>query len=207
MENKNTTKHNSTNVYIKNILLIIFVCALLVAITLFALKIYTKHNESVTIPPIKGLQIEEAAKILKNSDLKYEVVDSIYLEKGVPGAIQDQIPREKSNVKKGRTVFLIIQAKTPQLMIMPELRDYSLRQAEAQLNALGFNKITIETAPSRYQGLVVSLEYNGQPVKEGQKIPKGSALKIIVGSGNEDELPQDSITENVNDTIKNLFLE
>lgn len=191
---ENTLKKILTNIYVRNILMMIAVVVVLIAVVLLFLNIYTRHNESVVVPQVTGLQIEEAGSILNSSDLKYEIIDSIFRSGGVPGAIIDQVPKEKVNVKFGRTIYLIIQAKTEQMVEVPELRDYSQRQAEAQLNSLGFTKILIQYVPSAYTGLVVSVSYKGKVLQPGQKIPKGSTLTMTVGGGGE-SLEGDSIEE------------
>jgi beta-lactam-binding protein with PASTA domain len=171
------------NTYVKNLLLMLVIVALIIAGTLIGLNHYTRHNQSITVPSLKGLQIEEASAILHSSMLDYEVVDSIFEQRGVPGSILEQVPKEASKVKEGRTIYLIVQAKSEQLVTLPGLADYSQRQAEALLNALGFTNIKIEETPSEYRGLVQSVEYKGVAVYAGQKIPKGAFLRMRVGDG------------------------
>lgn len=171
------------------------VAVALIVVVLIALNFYTKHNESITVPSVKGLQAEEAMNILRSSDLGYEISDSVYQAEGVPGSVIEQVPLGESNVKKGRTVFLIVKARGVQMVPIPELKDFSRRQAEAQLNSLGFTKITIEEVPAAYKGLVISLSYRGKEVSAGQKIPKGASLVLTVGGGGGDTQPADSAAE------------
>lgn len=182
------------NIYVKNVLMMIGAFVGLVIIVLFLLNFYTKHNESITVPTVKGLQVQDAAGILESSDLRYEISDSIFQAEGAPGSIIEQIPKEQSKVKKGRTVFLVIKAKGAQLVSVPELKDYSRRQAEAQLASLGFNKVTIQEVPAAYKGLVISISYRGKQLTPNQKIPKGSPLVMTVGAGG-DISEGDSISE------------
>lgn len=182
------------NIYVKNVLMMIGAFVGLVVIVLFLLNFYTKHNESITVPTVKGLQVQDAAGILESSDLRYEISDSIFQAEGAPGSIIEQIPKEQSKVKKGRTVFLVIKAKGVQLVSVPELKDYSRRQAEAQLASLGFNKVTIQEVPAAYKGLVISISYRGKQLTPNQKIPKGSPLVMTVGAGG-DISEGDSISE------------
>ena len=73
------------NIYVKNVLMMIGAFVGLVIIVLFLLNFYTKHNESITVPTVKGLQVQDAAGILESSDLRYEISDSIFqAEKDVP---------------------------------------------------------------------------------------------------------------------------
>lgn len=171
------------NIYVKNLLLMLVILLILIFGALFWLSKYTKHGQKIVVPAVRGLQVEEAAAILRASNLNYEVVDSIYEKRGVPGGILEQVPRENTNTKEERTVYLIVQAKAEQLVSIPDLADYSQRQAEALLNALGFTNIKIEEVPSAYKGLVISVEYKGVALRSGQKIPKGSVLRMKVGDG------------------------
>lgn len=58
------------------------------------------------------------------------------------------------------------------MIAIPELKDVSRRQAEAQLNSLGFTRITIEEVPAAYKGLVISVSYRGKNIVLGQKFQK-----------------------------------
>ena len=194
MKKENIISRLLKNIYVKNVLMMIGAFVGLVIIVLFLLNFYTKHNESITVPTVKGLQVQDAAGILESSDLRYEISDSIFQAEGAPGSIIEQIPKEQSKVKKGRTVFLVIKAKGVQLVSVPELKDYSRRQAEAQLASLGFNKVTIQEVPAAYKGLVISISYRGKQLTPNQKIPKGSPLVMIVVAGG-DISEGDSITE------------
>ncbi len=203
MDKKNVVSRFISNIYVKNILLMIIVSCVLVAIVLFILNVYTRHNESVDVPAVKGLQIEEARGILNSASLECEVVDSIFVTGGIPGAVIEQTPKEASKVKEGRTVFLTIQAKGVQMVAIPELKDYSRRQAEAQLNSLGFNKIVIDEVPSAYAGIVISISYKGKELSPNQKVPKGATLRMTVGAGGESGL--DSIPEQETNIDESFF--
>ena len=132
MKKQNFLSRFLANVYVKNLLLMAGVALALIIVVLTALRFYTKHNESITVPAVKGLQAEEAMNILRSSGLGYEISDSVYQAEGVPGSVIEQVPVGKSNVKKGRTVFLIVKARGVQMIAIPELKDVSRRQAEAQ---------------------------------------------------------------------------
>lgn len=204
-EKKNILQRILSNIFVKNILLMIVVAVALVGIVLFGLNSYTRHGEFIKVPSVKGLQVEEANGILKASGLTYEISDSLYQNKGVPGAIIEQTPKENSNIKSGRTIFLTIQAKGEQMIPIPELKDFSTRQAEAQLHSLGFRNILIEEVPSAYAGIVISVSYKGKELTPNQKVPKGAPLRMVVGAGGE--IPVDSISPIENISIEESFLE
>ena len=205
MEKRSIVNKIWSNIYVKNILLIFGVFILLIILVLFGLKFYTKHSESIAVPLVKDLQVEDAAGILRSADLGYDIIDSLYQSGGTPGAILEQVPKAGSKVKKGRSIYLIVQAKNQQMVEIPLLEDFSQRQAEAQLNALGFNKIVIEEAPSSFRGIVLSISYKGKTLRAGQKVPKGSVLRMIVGAGGE--IHNDSISNEEAPEIDKSFFE
>lgn len=182
-----------SNVYVRNIAAMIVIAIVLIGITLFFVNKYTRHNEAIEVPDLKGLQVEDAAAMISAKNMKYEIVDSIFQKDGVPGSILEQIPSGKSSVKHGRTIYLTIQAKNEPLVAIPDLEDASLRQAETLLNALGIYQINIVSVPSEFQDLVYGVEYNGSPLKGGQKIPKGSTVTLKVGNGNGSDASTDSL--------------
>ena len=55
-------------------------CALVFG-TLKWLDSYTRHNEAVVVPDVKGLGMEEAAEFFKNSNLRYNVIDSVFFKR------------------------------------------------------------------------------------------------------------------------------
>ncbi|HCO66723.1 MAG TPA: PASTA domain-containing protein [Dysgonomonas sp.] len=182
-----------SNALIKNILIMAVLSLVLIFITLYILQVYTRHNHSAVVPELKGMQVSDAAAIVKAAKLDYEVVDSLYQDDGVPGAILEQIPKGASKVKEGRTIYLTIQSVNEPFVAVPDLENASLRQSETSLRTLGFNNITIEYIPSEYRDLVYSIEYDGKVLGAGQKIPKSSRITIKVGDGNSPFSSGDSL--------------
>ncbi|MDD2797884.1 MAG: PASTA domain-containing protein [Bacteroidales bacterium] len=167
----------------KNILWAIGIGLTLVIALLIWLNIYTLHNESITVPDLRGLSVENASLILKNKNLRFEIVDSVFVKGKAPGAIVEQIPAPESNVKEGRIVFLSINGLTTKKVQVPDVRDQSSRQAEATLTAVGFEVAEIVEVSSEYKDLVVDIIYNKQKVMPGQKLPMGSKLILNIGDG------------------------
>ena len=93
------------NPYVLNLLLAVVVACALVFGTLKWLDSYTRHNEAVVVPDVKGLGMEEAAEFFKNSNLRYNVIDSVFSKDVKPGAIVELVPMAGSKVKEGRIVF------------------------------------------------------------------------------------------------------
>ena len=170
------------NNILKNLTMIVITGGLLVILTLVFLHIYTRHGQNIVVPKLEGLQINEANTILNAKGLHIEIVDSIYSRDAVPGAILDQSPKANNKVKEGRSIYVTVYSKSPQQIVVPELVNYSTRQALALLNSLGFTQISIEEVPYEYSGLVLAVEYHGRAIAPDEKIPAGSPLNLVVSS-------------------------
>ena len=182
MSKKQAKKPLLGNSILKNLAMIFITGGLLVILTLVFLHIYTRHGQNIVVPKLEGLQINEANTILNAKGLNIEVVDSIYNRDAVPGAILDQTPKSNNKVKEVRSIYVTVYSRNPQQVVVPELVDYSTRQALALLNSLGFTHISLEEVPSEYSGLVLAVEYHGRTLAPDEKIPAGSPLNLIVSN-------------------------
>ena len=154
------------------------------------LDTYTHHGESIIVPNINGLPLEEAGKELSKKNLELEVVDSNY-EKGMPaGAVLEQKPVAGAKVKIGRTIYLTINTgEIPKVAIPDIIDNSSYRQAEARLRAMGF-KLTEPEYIEGEKDWIYGVKYNGKELTSGEKIPREAVLTLCVG---DDELKGDSI--------------
>lgn len=181
------------NPYVLNLLLAVVVACALIYGTLVWLDKYTRHNEAVVVPDVKGLKIEEAAEFFKNNNLRYNVIDSVFSKDVDPGAIVELVPSAGSKVKEGRIVFITVNALTSQMATIPEVEDLSFRQAYALLKARGFEKVEIEYVPGGFKDLAVSVDLRGRTLAKGEHVPLTAPLVLKVSSGDA-ELPTDSLS-------------
>ena len=151
---------------------------------------YTHHGESIIIPNINGLPLEEAGKELVKKNLEFEVIDSNYV-KGMPaGAVLEQNPIAGAKVKIGRTIYLTINTgEIPKIAIPDIIDNSSYRQAEARLRALGF-KLTAPEIISGEKDWVYAVKCLEKELTNGEKIPRESVLTLIIG---DDEIKTDSL--------------
>lgn len=154
------------------------------------LDVYTHHGESIIVPNVNGLPLEQAEHELTKKHLKVVVVDSNYV-KGMPaGAILEQKPAGGAKVKLGRSVYLTINTgEVPKVAIPDIIDNSSFRQAEARLRALGF-KLTEPEYIEGEKDWIYGVKYNGKELTSGEKIPREAVLTLCVG---DDELKGDSI--------------
>ena len=181
------------NPYVLNLLLAVVVTCGLIYGALKWLDHYTRHNEAVVVPDVKGLKIEEAAEFFKNNNLRYNVIDSVFSKDVEPGAIVELSPLAGSKVKEGRIVFITVNALTSQMATIPEVEDLSFRQAYALLKARGFENVEIEYVPGDFKDLAVSVDLRGRALAKGEHVPLTAPLVLKVSSG-EAEMHPDSLS-------------
>jgi len=144
----------------------------------------TNHGESITVPDLKGMKIEELQSFLSDHDLRYEVSDSAYSEDQSPLSVLIQFPKAGAKVKENRMIYVTVNQITPPTVPLPDLVDRSRINAEVVLksNELKRGKITLE--PSQFLNLVIEMRYHGAVIKAGTRLPKGSVIDLVVGDGN-----------------------
>lgn len=186
MDKKNNLRNNSLFGFVlKTILKAAAIVLALLGATLLLLHFYTKHGQSEKVPKLKDLPIQEAINTIHQHNLKYEIIDSVYVKDKKPGTIIEQNPAANTVVKPLRTIYLIINAKAVRQIPLPDLRDLSLRQAEAIAKSVGIHVSGVEYIASEYKDLILDVKHNGQSLAIGAKIPEGSAITLIAGNGLE----------------------
>lgn len=187
MDFKKFWKESIGGFVLKRILLAIIIFVALVWLTLIGVDFYTHHGESEIVPDLRGLYVEEADLLLTNHGLYPQVIDSVFVRDKKLGTIIEQIPPVNSTVKRNRPIYLIINSRQVRKVPMPDVNDVSYRQADAMLKAIGLSVSSVEYSPSEYKDLVIAVKYRGQNIPAGARVPEGSSLVLVVGSGLGDE--------------------
>ena len=157
---------------------------------------YTMHGESVEVPEVKGMMINDAEYALDDVELVAVVVDSAYVRTQPAGVVLEQRPAPGSRVKSGREIYLTINQKQTPMNTIPDIAgNCSRREAEARLRALGFKIGPIELVPGD-PDWVIALRVNGREVYAGERVPSDAPVVLVVGSSElntDDELFGDSL--------------
>jgi eukaryotic-like serine/threonine-protein kinase len=174
---------------------VIIVIVLLSAIAYFYVYLpnYTNHGETITVPSLEGMHMDELEEFLVKRNLRYEVSDSSYTDNFPALTILSQYPKAGSRVKKNRKIYLTVNRVAPPSVPAPALVDRSLINAEAVLrsNELKRGKIIFKNHP--FFNLVLEMRYNGEKIDAGERIPKGSVIDLVVGDGGK----KDFLTPNL----------
>ncbi|MBD3591107.1 PASTA domain-containing protein [Bacteroides sp. GM023] len=176
-----------------NIIAMIVVVVVMVFGVLKWLDIHTHHGETVMVPDVKGMTVEEATKMFRNHGLVCVISDTKYVKDKAAGIILDLKPGAGDKVKEGRTVYLTVNTLDIPLRVIPDVADNSsLRQAEAKLQSAGFKLTEIQLVHGE-KDWVYGVKYQGRQLTTGEKVPVGASLTLMVGNGAGDMAEEDSI--------------
>lgn len=161
--------------------------AIIIVVSL-SLGFYTRHNEEVTIPNIRGMKVDKAIDKLSTSDLQYEIVDSVYRNDIDHGVVIETSPKEGANVKVGRKIYIIINSFAPMHRKIPRIENMSSRQAIAQLNSLKFYNIKVKEVVGDFDNLCIRIEtQDGKIVPTGKDLSVDTPLVLVVSKIPSDE--------------------
>ena len=152
------------------------------------LDVWTRHDDTITVPPVKTLSYGEAAARLDQHGLVAVLSDSVYDKSTRPGTVIDQNPKVGTIVKEGREIYLTINAFSPKMVSLPTLTDISLRQAKSILEGLEIKKVVEKRVPSDFKDLVLTVRYKGTRLSPGARVPVNATIELEVGEGKAEEL-------------------
>ena len=167
-----------------NLLLIVILCGVLLWLTFRMLDRYTRHGKVYIMPDFVGQDFQQV-KHDNSKDFNFILIDSVYPKGQQPGSIYQQDPLPGSKIKKGRNVYAIIVAVTPEKTVMPNLKGISLREAIGRLESSGLDVDHLEYVTYSYKNNVIDQYYLGQPIEKGTELVKGSKITLHVGIGDD----------------------
>lgn len=167
-----------------NLLIILGLCVVLIWLTFRMLDRYTRHDKVYTMPDFVGQDYREVKREYAK-DFHFILIDSVYPKGQQPGSIYQQDPLPGSKIKKGRNVYAIIVAVTPEKTVMPNLKGISLREAIGRLESSGLEVDHLDYVNYSYKNNIIEQYFQGQPVAEGTELVKGSKIVLSVGIGDD----------------------
>ena len=158
--------------------------ALIVSIGLFfSLAIYTEHGETVSVPDFTGISVKDIEAFADTTEIEYEVVDSLYSDEIPKGTVADQEPKPGYKVKRGRKIYLTVNAMLARQVAMPDVRNLSLRQAKAVLESVGLVLGGLEYQPDIAKNAVLDQRVRGRSVSKGKTVFVGTVVDLVLGDG------------------------
>lgn len=144
---------------------------------------YTRHGKELNVPNFKGMTLMDIDSAGYFSQFDFFVIDSLYAEGAKKGSVIIQDPIPGSKVKQGRNIYFTIIASTSEKVIMPELKDLTLRQAINVLEASKLKTGKLIYQPSFDKNAVLEQMFQGDTVFPGDTLVIGSLIDLIIGSG------------------------
>lgn len=165
-------------------ILVAFGAVVLILIIFFSLLgAITGHGKNEKVPSIVGQNVVAAKAALEAKGFKVEISDSIFTTTAAALTVTKQVPDGDATVKHGRTIFLTINRAIPPQVEMPSLIGFSYKSAEMYLTSMGLKMGDTSYKPDFARNAVLDQLYNKQSIKPGTKIPLGSTISFVLGSG------------------------
>ena len=144
---------------------------------------YTKHDEFVEVPAFEGFHFSEVDGFISDKELSYEISDSIFDPSKPRGIVLEQLPDAGELVKPNRKVYLTINSVVPPSILLPELRDITVRQVLSKIETYGLKVDSLIYRPAECDNCVIGVIHNNEEVLPGTRIEKGSSVSLVIGEG------------------------
>ena len=138
-------------------------------------------KEEVIVPNIIELSTTEAQRILKEKDLKMEVVKEIFHKEIAEGKIVSQDPLPDTKTKAGRVIQVVV-SKGPELVSVPNVVGSHYITADVSLTNAGLlvGEIKQEYSSEYDKDFVIR-----QDPKAGEMITEKSKVNLVLSKGPE----------------------
>lgn len=166
-----------------NLLVAIILVAILVFVFFASLAWITNHGKVEKVPNITGQNFVAAKKILEDKGFKVEIGDSVFVDSIARQSVVRQFPEADATVKAGRTVYLTVNRTIAPLIDMPNFVGFSIKSSMLMLQSLNLKLGDTTFRPDISKNAVLEQLFNGKKIEPGTKIPMGSTISFVLGSG------------------------
>ena len=149
----------------------------------FVMPMYTNFNEGVTVPDVTRISFEEAEELLTSNGLRVEIADRRANSAFPADYVIDQSPSPSVIVKPNRKVYLTVNAAVKPQVVVPNVVNLSLRNAQIQLQNYGLQVGSISYESSRFKNVVLR-----QSTPQGTTVEKGRTIDLVVSDGLGDKI-------------------
>jgi beta-lactam-binding protein with PASTA domain len=167
----------------QNILIGIGCLFFLLIVFFLSLGWITGYGKTAKVVSVVGQSYVAAQQQLESAGFEVVILDSIYVDSVAKLAVIRQTPEADEIVKAGRTIYLTINRMVPPQVEMPSLVGFSLKSAELYLQSLQLKLGAVTYKPDFARNAVLDQLFNGVPIAQGVKIPLGSTIGLVIGTG------------------------
>jgi len=169
--------------FYKHLLIAIVLTIALLWVSLQMLSLYTRHGDVYLVPDFTGKTLEQLTKEGFDKYFDFQVIDSVYDDTRPRGSVFMQNPEPGSKVKQGRHLFLTVVASMPEKVVMPNLKNLSLRQALVSLDLGGLKVGHLEYVDYFARNAVIDQLVDEEPVEPGTELNRGTPVSLVLGKG------------------------
>ena len=171
-------------VFIRQMVLSIFILTLFVYLMLLALKEITYHNDMQQVPNLVGISIIKLEEIIKVKSLRFEIIDSSkFNSKFKPLSVIEHLPSAGQLVKKNRKIYVTLNPSGYRKISVPNVVQITKRNAEVKLKSVGFSIGDISYENNIGRDMVLEIRYQGEPLEPGTLLQKTSKIDLVLGNG------------------------
>jgi len=168
----------SSKFYLSLFILFLIGTLLLIGFNFFIMPAYTQYHEGLTLPDVTKMPLKKAQSVLTNYGLRYEIAERRANTSYPADYIIDQTPSPNSIVKPDRKVYLTVNTASNPTVIVPDVTNLSLRNAQIQLQNYGLKDGSVSYVSSRFKNSVVR-----QSIPPGTTVDKGKTVNLTVSDG------------------------
>lgn len=170
--------------FITQLLLAIVALVVFCFILLKWLKVTTNHGDFETVPNLTGKSISVTKMELKENNLVMQIQDSANFNPDYPKfSVIEQDPPAGTKVKEDRKVYLTLNPSGYRKILVPNLKERTLRQAKPTLEALGFKVGKLTYIDNIGKDIVLKMVYKGKEIKPKTELAKTSKIDLVLGNG------------------------
>lgn len=169
--------------FVVNLLVAILLGFFLIWGTIKLLGVITKHGEYLTVPSVIDMPTDKAFDLLESKGFEVVIMDSVFVDTLPRGVVLKQLPDPNSTVKVNRSVYLTVNRVTLPVVEMPALEGKTFNFAMELLKRSHLVLGDTISKPDFMRGAVLEQSYQGKRITPGDKIPWGSAIDLVIGSG------------------------
>ncbi|NAS11778.1 PASTA domain-containing protein [Poritiphilus flavus] len=181
---KNLFNFLRSKVFLINIGLALLAVIVLTLLTLQWLKRSTNHGEFVEVPDLSKLSVTEMRKVIEDSKLRYEVLDSANFNPEYPRfSIIEQNPPAGNKVKENRKIYVTVNPSGYKQVTVPQIIQVTQRNAASMLRAVGLDVQRVTYIDELGKDMVYYIKHKGKRINPGDKLPKTSKIELVCGNG------------------------
>jgi beta-lactam-binding protein with PASTA domain len=193
--------------FFKNLFFALVIVILFLVVFVKFLDFSTNHGEEITVANLSKMKLEVAEEKLDEEGLEVFLLDTVeFRPEFPPYSIVEQDPIAGSKVKDGRKIYVKLNAGGYAMVIFPDLKNKTFRQAANALRALGLVEGELKYESNIAKDIVLGVNYNGKPVRAGDKLMKNSKIDFVLGDGKDmfkdEDLDSIPNNEQINDSIE-----